>query len=67
MGLSNLRRISELGDGVADLFHVDTITDRVDSESLTWEPGRKNTVLAHNDLAVDGPGSTEYPEGRDKV
>ena len=56
MGLSNLRWISEPGDGVDKLFHVDTITDGVDSESLTWEPGRKTTVLAHNDLAVDGPG-----------
>ena len=56
MGLSNLRRISELVDGVDKLFHVDTITDEVDSESLTWEPGRKAMVLAHNDLAVDGPG-----------
>ena len=56
MGLSNLRRISELVDGVDKSFHVDTIADGVDSDSLTWDPGRKATVLAHNDLAVDGPG-----------
>ena len=55
IGLSNLRRISEL-DGVDKSFHVDTITDGVDSDSLAWDPGRKATVLAHNDLAVDGPG-----------
>ena len=56
MGLSSSRRISELVDGVDKSFHVDTITDGVDSDSLTWDPGRKATVLAHNDLAVDGPG-----------
>ena len=33
-----------------------TITEEVESESLTWEPGRKATVLAHNDFAVEGPG-----------
>ena len=34
MGLSNLRRISELVDSVDKSFHVDTITDGVDSDSL---------------------------------
>ena len=39
MGLSNLRRISELVDGVDKSFHVVTITDGVDSDSLAWDPG----------------------------
>ena len=57
----------ELVDGVDKSFHVDTITDGVDSDSLTWDPGRKATVLAHNDIAVDGPGVTGYPDGRGTV
>ena len=49
--------MSELVDGVDELLdEVDTISEGVESESLTWEPGRKTTVLAHNDFAVDGPG-----------
>ena len=67
MGLSNLKRMSELVDGVDELFQVDTITDGVESESLTWEPGRKATVLAHNDFAVDGPGVQLISRGWDKV
>ena len=35
---------------------MDTITDGVDSESLTLDPGRNATVLTHNDFAVEGPG-----------
>ena len=39
MGLSKLRRISKLL-GVDDKsFHVDTITDGDESNSLTWDPG----------------------------
>ena len=41
---------------IDELFQVDIITEGVESESLTWEPGRKATVLAHNDFAVEGPG-----------
>ena len=63
MGLSNLRRISELVDVDDKSFHVDTITDGDDSESLTWDPGRNATVLAHSDLAVDGPGVHWVPRG----
>ena len=56
MGLSSSRRIPELVDDVDKSFHVYTITYGVDSDSLTWDPGRKATVLAHSDLVVDGPG-----------
>ena len=63
MGLSNLRRISDLGDGVDELFHVDTITDGVDSVSLALAPGRNATVLAHNDLAVGGPVVQQISRG----
>ena len=58
MGLSNLRRISELL-GVDDKsFHVETITDGDESDSLMRDPGRKATVpLCHI------PGSTGSPGG----
>ena len=56
MGLSNSRRISEsLGVG-GKSFHVDTITDGDESDTLTRDPGRNATVLAHSYLAVGGPG-----------
>ena len=39
MGSSNLHRMLEC-----------VITDGVESESLTLDPGRNATVLAHNDI-----------------
>ena len=48
--------MSELDGGVFELFQVDTSTDGEESESVTWEPGLKATVLAHSDRAVDGSG-----------
>ena len=39
-----------------ELFQVDTSTDGEESESVMWEPGRKATMLAHSDRAVDGSG-----------
>ena len=40
--------------------HVEAITDGDEPESLMWEPGRTATLLAHNDLAVVGPGGAEF-------
>ena len=50
-------------------FHVPPhgISTRVESESLTWEPGRKATVLAHNDFAVEGPGVQCISRGPGRV
>ena len=56
MGSSRSRRISESFDVVDKSFHVDTMTDGDESDTLMWDPGRNATVLAHSDLAVDGPG-----------
>ena len=56
MGSSKPQRMVERVDVCDALLQVDTITDGVDSESLTFDPGRNATVLAHNDFAVDGPG-----------
>ena len=56
MGSSRSRRKSESFDDDDKFFHVDTVTDGDDSVSLMCDPGLNATVLAHNDLAVDGPG-----------
>ena len=41
----------------------DTSTDGVEVMSQMWEPGRKSTVLAHNDLDVEAPGFHEMSRG----
>ena len=56
MGSSRSRRKPESLVDDGKFFHEDTATDGVDSVSLMCDPGRNATVLAHNDLAVDGPG-----------
>ena len=55
-GCPILRWMSELDCCAFELFQVETSTDGAEIVSLIWEPGRKATVLAHNDFAVDGPG-----------
>ena len=62
-GLSNWRRISEVLGDDEQFSHVETITDGDESESLMYEPGQTATVLAHNDLAVVGPGVHWPPWG----
>ena len=47
---------SESLDDDDKFFHVETMADGDDSVSLMCDPGRNATVLAHNDLAVGGPG-----------
>ena len=56
MGSSTSRRISKSFDPIDKSFHVDTMTDGDESDTLAWDPGRNATVLAHTDLAVGGPG-----------
>ena len=51
---SSRKSASIVEDG--ELFHEDTATDGDESVLLVCDPGRKATVLAHNDLAVDGAG-----------
>ena len=56
MGSSNLHWLTE-GAGASDvLSQLETITERVESELATMDPGRNATVFAHSDFAVDGPG-----------
>ena len=50
---SSRKSTSLVEDGT--FFHEDTATDGDESISLVCDPGRNATVLAHNDLAVDGP------------
>ena len=56
MGWSNLNVTVEADEGVSASFQPETSTDGVESESLTCDPGRKATVLAHNDRAFDASG-----------
>ena len=49
---SSRKSTSLVEDG--KFFHEDTATDGDESVSLVCDPGRNATVLAHNDLAVDG-------------
>ena len=56
MGSSNSHRLAECVGASDVLSQVETITERVDSELVTIDPGRNATVLAHNDFADDGPG-----------
>ena len=56
MGWSNLNVTVEADEGVSAPFQLETSTDGVESESLTCDPGRKATVLAHSDRAFDASG-----------
>ena len=48
-------------------LQVDIITERVESELLTIDPGRNATVLAHNDFAVGGPGVQRASAGAGQI
>ena len=56
MGWSNLTVTAEADEGVSVSFQLETSTDGAESESLTCDPGRKATVLAHSDRAFDASG-----------
>ena len=53
MGWSSRNVTAEAVEGVFVSFQLETSTDGVESESLTCDPGRKATVLAHSDRAFD--------------
>ena len=66
MGWSNLNVTAESVEGVYVSFQLETSTDGVESESLTCDPGRKATVLAHSDRAFDASGSMQADQVVDK-
>ena len=66
MGSSRQLRLSGREDVGGVSLQVETITERVESELLTIDPGRNATVLAHNDFAVGGPRVQQASAGAGK-